>query len=175
MLAVLQLLMPFKNSEWILIWLLLVRSLLQPKYSLIHSEVLAEQFRSIDLEEHNLTILHQRIVKIRSCYLLHEPSFSLKWLKNIINLLQGHVLRYYIEVINIYLSQHQSNNQLIQYFMDTLRYRRVHDEKALVLIAINRFYNADQFPCVWVRDFEFLFGEISLIWLCFDLNEIRLL
>jgi len=41
MLAVLQLLMPFKNSEWILIWLLLVRSLLQPEYSLIHSEVLA--------------------------------------------------------------------------------------------------------------------------------------
>jgi hypothetical protein len=59
MLAVLQLLMPFKNSEWILIWLLLVRSLLQPKYSLIHSEVFAEQFGSIDLEEHNLAILHQ--------------------------------------------------------------------------------------------------------------------
>jgi hypothetical protein len=51
----------------------------------------------------------------------------------------------------------------------------VHDEKALVLIAINRFYNADQFPCLGVRDFEFLFGEISFIRLCFYLNEIRLL
>ena len=59
--------------------------------------------------------------------------------------------------------------------MDALRYRRMHDKKALVLVAINGFYNTNQIPCIWVHDLEFLFGKVSFIWLCFYLNELWLL